>query len=381
MNNYILVECITDNYYKLINKLISLNIRIDNINYNKSNVRFIIVYSDYKKLKKYLVTYKFKIIRRYGISHIKDIIKNNIIFILSIILGLIIFLILSNVIVDVKIISSNKDIVKLLSNELDDYNVKRLTFKKDFNELDDIKNKILAENKDKLEWLSIKIDGMNYVINVEERIINKEIIKKDKCNIVANKNGIIKNINNYKGVNVVNINDYVEKGSILITGIIKKDEEVKSYVCASGKVYAEVWYTANIKVPLYYEEVSTTNKVRYNLKVNDYVIFNSRLDKYVSNDKKIFSLFNYNLFLIKEMEVTSVKKKYRKKEVESKIDELVMEKFDVKLKDGESIINKNILKSEINGDVMNAEVFVTVKENIGESVEFKIEEENLEKND
>ncbi len=38
-----------------------------------------------------------------------------------------------------------------------------------------IKNKILEENKDTLEWLEIIRNGTKYTIRVEERIINNKI--------------------------------------------------------------------------------------------------------------------------------------------------------------------------------------------------------------
>ena len=51
----------------------------------------------------------------------------------------------------------------------------------------------------------------------------------------------------------------IEKGDIVIGGDIKVEEEIKKSVCALGNVYAEVWYTVNVSVPLNYEKVTYNN--------------------------------------------------------------------------------------------------------------------------
>lgn len=58
---------------------------------------------------------------------------------------------------------------------------------------------------------------------------------------------------------MVEPNTYVNKGDVIISGAITKDEEVKKYVHAKGKVYAEVWYDVSIEFPLKYTEKKYTN--------------------------------------------------------------------------------------------------------------------------
>jgi len=64
-------------------------------------------------------------------------------------------------------------------------------------------------------------------VRVEERIINNYEEESGFCHIVASKSGIVKSISTKKGVSLVNINDYVSSGEILISGEIKLNEEVK----------------------------------------------------------------------------------------------------------------------------------------------------------
>ena len=77
-------------------------------------------------------------------------------------------------------------------------------------------------------------------------------------------------------VALLEVNDYVHKGDIIISGDIKKDEELLKKVCARGKVYAEVWYMVNVSIPITKEERIKTGKKRYNLKIisphfNDFI--------------------------------------------------------------------------------------------------------------
>ena len=61
-----------------------------------------------------------------------------------------------------------------------------------------------------------------------------------------------------KGQEIKQVGDYVSEGDILISGEIKFNEETKNIVCASGDVYAEVWYTTEVKLPLNYTEEKYT---------------------------------------------------------------------------------------------------------------------------
>jgi len=57
--HYIWIKTNTDNYYKVILKLKSLNIDIYEIKYGTKNILLKIKNSDYSKINKYLKSYKF----------------------------------------------------------------------------------------------------------------------------------------------------------------------------------------------------------------------------------------------------------------------------------------------------------------------------------
>ena len=167
--------------------------------------------------------------------------------------------------------------------------IKPFSLKKDYDQINQIKKIITKEYRDDLEWLEIKKIGMVYRIDLVKRINNKPLKKEEYCNIYANKEGLVKRIIYDNGVALVNLDELVKKDDLLITGAIKKDEEIKDYVCASGKVYAEVWYQIEIRMPLYEERIINKN---INIILLYYEVRNTRININISyaNCSRIYGI-------------------------------------------------------------------------------------------
>lgn len=374
----VLVSVKTNNKNKLLLKIYELNVYINNIKYKNDYMEFETSLDEYKMLKKFLKSYNFKIKKNIGFYLLLSKIKENKVFILNIIFSLIILYIMSNTIISVRVIHSKKYIRDIVTESLNDYGIKRLSWKKNFNELSKIKEKILEKYPENLEWLEIEQIGMTYVVRVEERIITKIEEEKNACNIISKKDAIIKSIKTERGQELVGVNDYVKAGDILISGDIKFNDEIKNTVCASGEVIGEVWYTSSVKIPINYKKEKYTGKKRYNLGINDYKIFRSRLSNYKVKKKKIFKLFNLDFYLLTEKEISIENKKYSEKEAINKAINLTKEKILLKLSEKESIISQKVLKNEANNSTMYVEVFTTVNEVISQNEKIKREEKEVE---
>ena len=361
-----------------------LKINISNIKYiNENTLIFTTDQKNVKKIQKEFKSYKVKIKKEKGIYKIKPFIIKNRLFLFCVLIGVFIFIFLSNIIVDVNVIHSDKKIRELVTEELEERGVKRLTFKKNYDKLQNIRNEILEKYPDKLEWLEIKNIGMTYEVRVEERIIT-DIKKNDGlCNIIASKSGVLTKIINKEGLNYKNVGDYVEKGDIVIGGDIKVEEEIKKSVCALGNVYAEVWYTVNVSVPLNYEKVTYTGKKRNNFMIENSkekkVLLKSRFGSKKVKNKNLFSLFGNTLYIQTEYEITKEPRKYNEKQALNKALRLSKEKINLKLHDKERIITQKVLNNEVKNSKMIVEVFVSVEENIGKTQHYtKTEEQNTE---
>ena len=325
---------------------------------------------DLKRVKKYLVSYKVEVIDETGIYKLKSELKKNNLIIIGIIFASVIFLILSNLIVSVNVIHEDSTLRELIMESLKENGVTKLSFKKSYDEYERIIENIKEEYQDRIEWLEIDVEGMVINVRVEERIINDYEKDYSTCHIVASKSGIIKSIATTKGVAEVSINDYVAKGDILINGSIKLNDEVKANVCASGSVYAEVWYNVSASMPMVEEIRNDTGKMRYNLMMkkgsDETVLLKSRIkgEKRVEN-VYLFKIFGFEFYLQKEYEVKIEEIEYKEEEATQKLIELVREKLDLKLDNFESIIEEKVLQKDIKNNNIYIDMFLAVREQIG----------------
>lgn len=373
MNRFVWIEVEAIQSSKVLLKLFKQNINVLEVQYLKHGLRFKMDASQVKKLKK-IVGYNFRKVHESGIYALFDYIKKKWLIFSGLILFCCFLFLFSHIIVSVQVIHSNKEIRDLVSKALDQYGIRELTLKKDFQEISKIKEQILKDYPNQLEWLEIEVSGMKYVVRIEERIITVPEPKKERCHLIATKSGIVKKMIFSVGDSKVTLNDFVKEGDILVSGELIANEVITGLVCAEGEVYGEVWYTTNVSIPLNYEEKQETGKVRYNLEWSkgsvNHLIFRPRLKNYVEEKKQLFSFFEIPISFVKQKEVTVTPKVYNEQTALEKALQLVDEKFKMKLGEKEEILSKKVLKKKVNNSTMEVEVFVSVIEQISRQVEF-----------
>lgn len=379
MNKVLWVKCKCDDYYKFINKIKYINIKILEIKYEQGYIYLKINSKYLEKLNKYLVSYKFRVVKVTGIYDILNKIKRNYIFCICLLIGTILFFIMSNMVVKINIIHENSEIREIIADELDEYGIKVLSFKKSYKELDKIRQEILDKYPDKLDWMEFDVDGMIINVRIEERIITDTSKDDLVCNLVAAKSGIINDIKVEQGEALVNINDYVKEGDILVTGVINYNEETKRTTCASGEIYATTWYTVDVKIPFEYSEYEETGKKKYNIvwenDGNKKQILRERFDSYNSYLKNILKVFDFNLYVETEMETKKITKTYTEEEALEVGINKAIENVKIKLGEKDEIIDKKVLKKVVNNSTMDIEVFVIVKELISTQEEIIVDTE------
>lgn len=371
MNNekIIWIKIETDKYYNLLIKLNDIGIVLYDNKKSKNYLLIKTTYSDYKKIKKYLVSYKVTHYSNSGVVKIKEIVKKYNFFTIGIIIGIIMLFFVNNMIFKIEVKSTNKNIQNLVEKELKNNGVKIFSLKKNHKKIEKIVEKILEDNKNTLEWLEIKYDGLILIANVTEKTNTNDLEEDKVCNIVAKTDAKIMSLNVYRGVALKEINDYVLEGEILLSGNITYNEEVKNTVCASGKVFGEVWYKVKLDVPFKENYIKYTGKNRYNINVkindNNYEIFRSRIKNKKNENTNLYKLDDFEINLIKEKEYVKKAKILSEKEAYEKGIFLALEKVKLKLEDNEEILMKKVLKKEVNDSTIYLEIFVVTKENIG----------------
>lgn len=372
------------NINNFLKRLINNNINIEKvIPISHKEIDLIINYQDLDKVLKLKTIYNIKIVRYYGKLRIIKRIKKDIFILSSLLISLLLIYTLSNVIFKVEVIHSNKNIIKLVTKELEDNGIKKYKFVKNYQEIEKIKNKILEENKDTLEWLEIIREGTKYTIRVEERIINNKPKDNKIYNIVASKNAVIKNIYAESGEKIRSINTYVKKGDIIISSDITLPNNEKISKTASGKVQGEVWYNINIEYPYQYHEIKYTGNKKKVLVLN---LLNKRISffdfhKYKTFNRNIKYIFNNNITLISltyedEYETNIINEVYdyntaREKAI-TKAKEKILEKYP-NIKD---ITNIKIITEEDKKNKISINLFVTCLEDITEYQEVDNNKEN-----
>ncbi len=360
------------NINRFIKKLTTRKINILSLKYiNKNEARLIIYKDDYDTVLKIKSIYEVLEEDIYGYLKIKRTLKLNKHLIGFLIVGFGIFLILINTIFKIEVIHSNKDIRELLEMELKQNGITKYSFKKSYKELTKIKEKILNKHPDKIEWLEIEAVGTKYVVRVEEREIINPKENNTPRSLVAKKDAVIKKVTASKGDIVKNNDEYVKKGETIVNGeVILNEEKTMGKVRAQGKAYGEVWYVIKTNYPfVYYEEKETGKKKEsYNIK-----FLNSNIElsfKHFKNKKidetNILShpLLPIKLVHQKQKEIKVISDILTFDEAINKAKEYATKKVSKTLKKDEYIIRSKYLKSKINDDGVEIEMFFAVYEDI-----------------
>ena len=372
MNSIVVLSVKTKNIDRFLNNLYKLNIdiyRVDVISYKEVIVE--INENDYNKVKRLSILNKISIIDYKGKKKNINILNNNKVLIISLLFGLFILIFLSNIIFSIEIKHSSEKVREFVNNELNKNGIRRLIIRKSFDELSNIKNKILDDNKDSIEWLEIERIGTKYIVKVEERKINKISKSYKYQDIVSSNDAVIKKIIVDSGIKVREVNEYVKKGDTIISGSIYLNEELKDIVKAMGEVYGEVWYKLNIEYPLINDIKEETGNKKDVFSIN---IFNNSIILFNKNDyssstvTKNYILKNNILpFSISKdtiYELKPISGIYTEGEAILNAKEYARRKIKETLSKDEYIINDKVLKYRVNSNTIYMDIFYKIYANI-----------------
>lgn len=363
---------------RFLKKLFRLNIYMIDISLRNKSLYLKLDKENYKKLLDIKTIYEIEVIRLYGMVKIIDFIKTNSFFLICISIGFIFLFIMSNIIYNVDVIHSKREIRDIIYSELKSNGIEKYRLVKSYEEKEKIEKDILDKYKDKIEWLEIERIGVKYIVRVEERIIKQKESIKSPRNVIAKKDGIVMRIEASNGEIQKKIGDYVKKGDVLISGLITKNDEIKNKVSAKGNVYAEVWYKVSINMPYYYNEVNYLGEKRYTLKLN---ILNKNIDlipinQFKTSKESIIFMISNNILPIsfsfvideKTMEIEEV---YTVEEAIKEAERLSRNKIIKRLKPEEKILSTKVIKKEEHENYVSIVMFYKVMESIGIEDEIK----------
>ena len=387
-NNYIKVIVEGKNVNNYIKWLISQKINIINLKVIRHNkLELIVSYKDYKELDKYSKTYKITILKKYGILNMFEVFKRNSFIFVPIILAIVFLYFVSNVIFSIDVIYNDQDIILKIKDEMKKYGIEKYKLKKNYKYLDKVKEEILSNNKDTLEWLEIIEDGTKYIVKLVERKQEDKINEYQYQSISASKDAIITSIKASSGEKVKELNEYVKTDEVIVNGIITKPDGTQIYTKARASVYGEVWYKVDIEYPYAYKEEKVTGKSKEVFVIK---FLNKKMPLFSYQKYKQFKVISNNIIENNILPISLSKEKQYEVIVKEEIytwEEAISNAIEVskkKLLDSNKkiieikkveILNKQTINSKI-----KLNLFISVIEDITKVIEVKKTEEKPNEN-
>lgn len=198
----------------------------------------------------YLPIYQRFLARKYNMQIIKSIgtlyylvvlfcKKINIIGVISFALTL---LICSRFIFKVEITGNSPSNTKLVEEVLKENNINAGDLKKSYQELNEIYDDLKASFKGKIDYLNIYQEGGVLFVKYTNSVGAKEV-ENNFQNIYASKDGVIQSIDVSSGNIVVQVNQFVKKGDLLVSNTITSTNGENKIIATKGKVMAYTYVT------------------------------------------------------------------------------------------------------------------------------------------
>lgn len=374
MINYFWIEIKGKNPKRFLMELIKQKICIETVKYKQKSIYLKVSYTEYQKIKKLKTIYEINIIKTVGKQRAINIIKKYKTQILSLLLSIVLCIILSKLILVINIDTENKQIKQIIKDTLTENNITLYSKQKSYKELNKISKTIKQNNINKIEWVELSRKGTILNIKVIERVVNDNTKDNSYKDIVASKNGYIKKIYSRKGQLLKNIDDYVKKGDIIISGNIYRNEEVIEKVKAEGKVYAEVWYIIKLNESLTHQklEKEEAGTKRLILKTNnkEITLFKIKKKVKVEKEKQLFKGATCNIIITEQQNQKQIKEKYSTNTLTNILLKKAEKALKKTLQQDEYIIKQKTLKKYTKNDKMYIEVFFKTYENIAQETEL-----------
>ena len=369
MSDYILVKVKCSNLEEFICFLFSNNIYYRDLTIKEDYVCLYISSKHFDLLSR---KYDSSIIHYCGTKRIINFIRENFIILSSFFFSLIIIYVLSHIIFSIEINSSDEMVKNIINDYLLEENIEVYKFFPSSKRINNLKERILSNNKDLIDFIEFRKDGVKYIIDVNIKT-NKE--KEDTLeynDIVAKRDGLIKYLYVRGGVKVKEVNEIVHKGDTIISGRLYKNDKFISYESARGKVYAEVWYTVKTSVPYKHTQYISSGKSINHIYISFLCKKFTLIGKYETNESFNSEevLVDKPLFNFKVIKETKELFEYR--DVTLTKDEAFNEalnrsnrSINNRLNVDEYIIDKKVLKKSALSSKIELEVFYRVYESIG----------------
>lgn len=217
---------------------------------------------DVKEIKylKRSTGYKIKFTNKQGYPFILRRLIRKKQILLGMIVSLLLILFLSNVLWKVSVEGVSTEMEEKIYEQLDRYGIHPGSWVQSLESSSSIQQRLIHDLPELL-WVGVHRKGTTFQLEGVEKVIVKRDEIQGPRHLVATKKGVIKSMYISKGLPKVKVNDYVEPGDILVSGIIndqdeeeaddeEKEKEDQMLVASEGEVTASTWYEVSVTIPL-----------------------------------------------------------------------------------------------------------------------------------
>ena len=115
---------------------------------------------------------------------------------------------------------------------------------------EDLRNHLLPEMPE-LAWIAVNVSGCQAQVQVLERTPAPELAdQRTPCNIVARRDGLVREVRALGGAKQVLPGTVVQRGQLLISGVEDTGTVGARVMAGMGTVTARTWYTLTARMPL-----------------------------------------------------------------------------------------------------------------------------------
>lgn len=161
---------------------------------------------------------------------------------------LVLLAILSNMVWGIEISGASPEMEHAIRKELKNMGIQKGKLQFFLDDVDSIQRK-LTSRVEGITWVGVHLNGTTYHFQVVEKTEPKKKKTTGPQDLVAKKKAVIVKMFVEKGQPVVKRNQYVQKGQLLVSGLIGNEEQPKE-VASKGKVWGETWYKSSVELPL-----------------------------------------------------------------------------------------------------------------------------------
>jgi len=247
---------------------------------------------EYETMRKKIYRYR----HRYGI----------ILGIILIILSVVYF---SNIVLTIEVKGNREVSDKVILSMLEDMGVKKGTFINDI-DFSSCERRMRIKNN-KISWVGMRHTGNRLVVEITEIVPAPEMLdERMPCNIIATQNAQITAMSIYNGQIMRGVGDYVRKGEVIVSGVVKDNNEHIILKHSLGSVTAIYEDSINIHQDFQENIHQETGKIFTEKYLN---LFNFKIPLFIGkksfSDKKSDTISEPFFILGKELPISLVKNK------------------------------------------------------------------------